>query len=310
MTTIDLRIDSSTLDKYKKCPRAWDYYHNQKRESAGWRSGLQFGICMHAALALKYKYPNGAVPRPEGAPWSVEFSQQDIMERFFSTAQFPPDDYRTLNYAQEVLRAYNAQYPYEPFVIPDPPEAHVEVAFERELGSFWSRHPGGDETLIRVLWSGRFDLLTEWAGEELWTVDHKTSSRGGAGYFNEYPVSTAQIGYVWAAEEIYGRPIRGFMINALFVRKITKSGQGITFERQKFTVTEEQIAEWKINTLNKIRIAYHDNLYVPNETQCVGRYGPCEYLDVCTQCHANRPGILSSNLYKPVTWSPTDFVED
>jgi hypothetical protein len=281
-----MNIDSSTLSRYTTCPQEYYYYKVLKREATGWRAGIEFGSIIHQCLDIRYR-----------GLGDIRDLQRKTLEKFYATARFEPGDYRDLNYAIGLLERYDATYPIEPFDVLPPTEQHIEVAFSVPL-----------PTLLGYKWTGRVDLVVRYPDNRIWTLDHKTSSIGGASFFDEYLNSQAQVGYVWAMEQVTGQPIAGFIVNAIFNRKITRTGDGITFERQLFHVTQEQKEEWLENTTNVIRQIERDEHFCQHKSQCARKYGKCEYLDVCSMPRNARERILASNMYQDVTWDPLKVV--
>lgn len=282
-----MTIDNSKLETFCKCPRAYYFKAICKRESNTFRAGLEFGSIIHKCLDIHYR-----------GIGDIKALQTKTLEDFYVTARFAPDDYRNLNYATELINLYTTKYQYEPFTITSPAESNIEFGFSIPIG------PDGD------LWSGRVDLSVTYPDDRLWTLDHKTSSIGGSTFFNEYLNNTPQPGYVWAAQKLTGRPHSGFIINAIFNRAPSKTGKGITFERQMFNLEQDPTwAEvWEENTvqiIRQIKSAELNGFYPQFRNSCMGRYGSCEYLEVCQQPKQSQMAVLNSNLYKDVTWDPT-----
>ena len=161
---------------------------------------------------------------------------------------------------------------------------------------------------IDIIWTGRLDMLYQ-IGDTITLLDHKTTSVMGATYFDDYDLSTAMIGYCLACDKL-STPfhVREFIINAIALRKITRTGKGVTFERRAFTVTDDMIAEWYRDitiTLEQFFGSILDHQYTPkNPKWCLGKYGTCSYHEVCTSCPSLRPSLLNSNIFQDVTWDP------
>ncbi|MHA2065406.1 MAG: hypothetical protein ACXABY_13605, partial [Candidatus Thorarchaeota archaeon] len=119
-------------------------------------------------------------------------------------------------------------------------------------------------------------------------------------------------GYMWAVEQILGIQPVGYRINCLLNRKPTKTGKGIDFMRDLIYMKWEQVEEWKNDTIAIIEdfVAHFLRAQYPMHTQwCKGKYGKCEYFDVCTLPPSQRHMMLDSPNYRTWTWDPIDQEE-
>lgn len=275
-----LFVDASTLERLH-CPRKLYNYWHRRRESNTPATGRDFGSAVHAVLA--HHYTKGRA--------SDDFLQQCINE-----ANLPDDDYRNIGYLKELYQGYCHEYPEEPFTLLQT-EPRTELSFAMPLGIVQD---------IPIVWTGRVDLPSFWPDGSCWNIDHKTSSIGGPTWWQEYECSLAQKGYVWALQQTLRRPIEGFMINAVFTRRITATGKGIEYARQKYPLEQQQIVEWRKNTLALIDIAItcfkHESF--PMLGPCVGKFRACDYLPVCSLPEDTRELVLLGPEYRDVTWSP------
>ena len=308
-----LFIDNSTLETFTTCPRQAQYYVCQKKEKSGERSALKFGGIIHKILEARYL---------RGDAFVTEQTEQAMVacaEREFSTYTAPLEDFRNYGTALNLIREYNSFYLAEPFTVLKSPEGkpYIEVPFAVPLGKITVnaevsvRNPDGSITLrtlesIQVMWQGRIDMIVEHEGR-LYILDHKTTSMLGPTYFREFELSSQFRGYTWAAEQLLGRTINGAIINALGVRKPTKTGQALEFQRKTITCDPAVLAEWQTDTLHIITdfIEMARRQHMPQHTKwCVGKYGMCQFFDVCTLPPDQRQQMLSTGDYKSVTWNP------
>lgn len=315
-----LHIDNSSLERGTTCPRSFLYNFALKRQKAGPRPALDFGRIIHKALEVRYR---NASHRPLA---QIEATQLQILGQEFETYIPPEDDYRTYQLACEAIMAYNARYPVEDFEPAFDPQGQplVETSFAVPLGFVVldlkdgqsltiqnnTQEPevvsGPCQLTIPVVWTGRIDLAYRREGR-LYLMDHKTTSMMGPTFYQDFDLSHATHGYCFALERITGTPVSGYVINALGIRKPTRTGKGLEFERKSVFVQPELLEEWQQDTLEIVRtlLSYFVEGYFPKHTKwCVGKYGACEYFDVCTMPPASRDIILSSGNYKDVTWTP------
>ena len=293
-TTVPLRdgalyIDASTLEgRYMSCPREYQYYGIYKRELVRSGAGLLFGKFMHEELLA---------PHYSG-------QHVDIEE---AITRFPvdlADDYRNAGYAKHVWNTYLETYPSEPFAVlkvDDKPV--VEKAFVLKVGSL--KMPWGP---LDIHWIGKIDAVVSW-GDQLSHIDHKTSSIGGESIWDQFANSTQQLGYTWAVQQLFGSQSNEFTINLVLTRKLTNTGKGIECMRQRFNVDQEAIAEFPQRVMSVVKRLFYDshNEEFPMHTSsCTRKYGKCDYLQVCKLAPSLREEMLSTSLYRDVTWSPLD----
>jgi hypothetical protein len=299
MTTLPpYYVDASTLEgRFCVCPRSYEYYRLRRREgnTPGRHIGRNFGTLVHRALADHYRGKN--ITPSEYYAWDSE------------DRGIPFDDYRDLSYFTKLLTLYRETYPVEPFEVvtfynteTKKDEPLVEKPFAFPLGSVET--PSG---ILPVIWTGVIDLAVRYPDGAVWVFDHKTSKVAGGTYWAQFQNSTAQRGYVRAVERALGTPVRGFIINALFVREPTKTGKGQELARQMYPLDWEWRPEWETNTLQsvaEVQDCTSRGTFPMHTNACVGKYGMCEYLDICQLPPESREAVLMSNAYKPVTWDP------
>lgn len=161
---------------------------------------------------------------------------------------------------------------------------------------------------IHVQWTGVIDLGLLSQGNK-WIMDHKTSSMGGDSFWQAFTLSQQLRGYVWAAQEITGHTYEGGVVNALFGRKPTEKGKGkeLELERKWLHYRPDQITEWRTGMVSHIEDLIHrlcKGVFPENSVSCVGKYGTCSYLDVCSMPPDMRLTMLASDQYADNVWNP------
>lgn len=284
-------LDNTALEKFA-CPQAFNLYVYERRQAAEDSAPLAAGNAIHLAMAARYKHENYndiAV---------VEPLMLDALRNGWSGID--PDDWRTLPLAENFIREYNKYYPIETFT---PIAEQVETPFLIQLGTCCG---------IEIWWTGIIDLkLYNGPGntEGTWIMDHKTASRYGGTYFDQFALASAQTGYAFASWKLTGDKPRGYEINALVWRAPTKTGTGFEFGRRRFFLQDWHYDQWLRDVLRKVEtiIHYRNEGYFPRETHQCGKwlgFSPCPYIHVCTADPDQRAGNLRSALYKDVTWNP------
>ena len=288
-----LFLDNTALEKITTCPRSAFYYLVRKREGDGKKGALNFGSGVHEGLA--YRYSNAGVYNDGECR---QKSCEKTHEHFLLNPQ-PDDEWRTADLAVRVVDKYCNENITEIFTVNKDSigKPVVECGFAVPIGEIDG---------IPIIWTGKIDVAIT-LEQGLWLMDHKTTSILGPTYFQQFYNAGQFIGYTWAYRQLTGQQPRGVLINAIAVRKPSKTGKEIEFARERIAYTNDQVNEWQNNTLNIIAtfLGYCNSGYFPMHTAwCHAKYGVCPYFDVCTLPTAQREILLTSRAYKDVTWSP------
>lgn len=291
----ELEFDNTKKELFETCNRAAEYYIIRKRELDREGAALLAGGVLHQALAQ----------RMQNLPGWGEKQHQTIIDAYVSTT-ISPEEWRTPELLIDAIISYNKTYPIdkEPFTVVD---NAVELPYRLLLGevTIGSTIPGfGHIQTIKCFFTGRIDAVVNW--DVPMVLDHKTTSMEGQSFYDDFKISSQMLGYTWACRQL-GYPVQGLVLDAIAWRKPTKTGKGTTFQRQRYYYSDDQIAEWKKDTFAHITdfLEHFCKGYFPKSTKwCFGKYGQCQYFDVCTQPVEHREGLLMSALYRDVTWSP------
>lgn len=286
-----LFLDNSALELISTCQRQAQYYILHKREKASDRSALKFGGILHKMLEANY--------RNLSASPDLRLSLMlDAATEGFASWSPDPSDYRNYDSAVGFAQRYIKEYPIEEFEVP---VSRVELPFATPIGEFAI----GGRT-IKIIWQGRIDLIPERSGT-MFFMDHKSTSMMGPTYFKEFDLSSQFKGYGWATKELMGiMPAYG-VVNALGIRAPSKTGKQYEFQRYSVRFTEDDLDEWRSDTMHLIGTFIQNYFagFFPRSTKwCVGKYGACQYFDVCILPRGQREMMLSTGDYKDVTWNP------
>lgn len=300
----ELLVDNSSKELFETCSRAQFYYTVMRREGIAERPSLFRGTVIHGALARRMLGVS-------------EADQLRYIMDAYKDKDFGPDEWRTCERAVETIQLYNKQWPAEtePFdlVVEDRNgRVAVEVPFKLYLGEAhldsWVETHAGRFFVKKVLvyWTGIIDAVISYSGILL-VMDHKTTSVLGTTFFDDFVLSSQMHGYVWAARKL-GWDCKGLFLDVLAGRKPTRTGIANEFQRQRYFYSEEHLAEWERDTFTLITdfLEHLCRGYFPKSPKwCFGKYGRCQYWDVCSQLPQNRKQMLDSELFKNVTWDPT-----
>lgn len=310
-----MSVDNSSLESFLFCNRLAQYKLVNNRSSHP-TAALTFGGIIHTGLEVYYKLKDTGLSRET-------LEDQCFSAMAISALEYPavdPTDYRSLAFAQTVLGRYIDKYSKETDFAPleIDGEKMIEYSFKSNLGHV-NIDLSNTEFLaelnlppeikdltsinVKLVWSGIIDMLVKETDGGVWLVDHKTTSMFGGDFFAQFEQSQQVIGYARAAQHIPN--FRGFIVNALVCRKDTKTGKGTEFHRSRFTYDQEKIDEWETDVM-AIVSEFLFNLqtsYFPKKTSwCLGKYGKCQFFDVCTSPINLREMVLHSNNYTDNVW--------
>ena len=287
-------IDNSGYSNIEECHRKADYYLMERRELDQNKDALVFGTNIHTALEARYRISTDMLSDVEQSTVFATLSDS------FMTNPVSEANYRNLDYAHRLMKKYLSEYPRESFdIMMVEGKPQLEVTFALPLGLI------GD---IQVIITGKIDLIYR-RGESYGIMDHKTSSVLGPTYYESLDMSTQPMTYLWAAKQIYGPPA-DIVFNVVGTRAPRKDGSiNFEFTRHQIAYNPEKIEEWRQEVLTNIAVyhsLYQQGKTTRNTNQCIGKYGRCPYLDVCSLPKNQRMQMLQSNLYKDVTWNPLE----
>lgn len=294
-----LRIDNSTLEKFQTCAKATEYYCVNGRERQG-SAALVFGGALHKALELHY----------------TGHSREECLisgMNCFNGFQVHPEEFRTPDFLAYVFDLYLMEYGLADFKPDDVEKAFSLHMFDLNVNAMLGVESSlllvdgnSDPIYVRTLhvfWSGKIDLKLANG-----IVDHKTSTQEGPTFFAQFQLSQPIIGYLWASRKIYNDPkLSNFILNAIFIRKPTKTGKGTTFTRYPYSYEDYQFEEWERDIRANVSTFVHSLItshFPKSPVWCVGKFGMCPYHEVCTQPPSLRSELLLSDYYTDVTWSP------
>lgn len=289
-------FDNSQLSDYRKCPRS--YY---LRHRLGWtldiqRMPLVYGTCMHAALDFLWQQETWNFDTQKGAieafmaAWVEEGMPADM-----SVDELTALGVRSPVYVPDIIDAYMDERQHifnssvllsseQPFAFPLPIE-----------GEIW---------LI-----GRLDKVIQTDNGKVVILEHKTSSeyRVNGGFKNDYidswQMSDQVDTYLFAGDLNFEGKVDELWVDALLVHKTARKFKFIPVSQNS-----DRAAAWLDDAIFWAeRIQYSDmsKHWPRNRESCVGKYGKCQFFDVCqfdTKCPG--PDDPTPPGYKVEFWEP------
>ena len=171
---------------------------------------------------------------------------------------------------------------------------------------------------IPIYYHGFIDLLISRNGL-LYVMDFKSTSQLGQSYWDDKKAIAQPKGYSWALEQLLGVKVHGYLIRAIRTvppPKYVAEGRPNTkgefkkisdwwdesLSQQSFELGPGELDEWKDNAIAQVKqFFYHHSqgLFPQNKSVCVGKYGKCQYYEVCSTFPvADREILLNSSLFK------------
>jgi hypothetical protein len=192
-----------------------------------------------------------------------------------------------------------------------------EVPFVVKLFDYWNEF-SKDAITIPVYYHGFIDLLVSQNGL-LFVFDWKSTSKLGQSYWDDKKAIAQPKGYCFAIEELLKVKMHGYIIRALrtieppqYVTNGTASKKGEfkkisdwwdeSLVEQRFDLGDGELNEWKNNAIEQVEQFlwhYSRGFFPQNKSMCVGKYGRCQYYEVChTFPSTDREILLNSELFK------------
>lgn len=322
-----LFISASFLERLETCPRSAEYYKLRNRIASGCASGLVFGGILHKALELHYRQSEFNTSKEV-----LEQKISTLLEQEFSVLSTPPDDHRTLNWAFEIYQHYAARHMSEeikPLRWAEPVPCKQCKAEQPEC--LWCNGTGKQSIMTElsfafelyqhkgtpVIYHGFIDLPVR-RGTQNFVVDYKTTSMLGQSFWDDKRMSAQQRGYAYAFNRLTGLPVSGYIVRSIRTAgmppsirdgKANRKGEvksqstwwEESFGEETYYLDTEDLAEWHTNTISLCEefFWHRERNYFPRKTQwCSGKFGRCQYFDVCSSRPQDRELMLTSGLYK------------
>lgn len=270
-----LNLQSSQIADYYRCPRMWYYKYKLNKVTAGNSHAIDRGSAFHYMMEHHYKDGedvDGMISFiKHGYP---ELSEEAILEGYMMFTSY--------------LNHYQDKDEYEFHVIDDKPA--IELEFKIELSP-------------TINFFGKFDAIMV-RNSKLYAWDYKTTGSYLSGnFFDKYELAYQTFVYSWAAKEIFGDKMSGFVIDAISCPK----SKNINFARRffPFLIVVDEFLEELYETTQYIEANLdNEEAFSHNYTSCAFQFGrKCTFAPVCMAPKERRQDILESGLYsdnKPI----------
>lgn len=295
-------FDNSMLSTFQRCPRKAFYHYYLNRAPDGINYPIQFGLGYHKYREILERiYIQKVV---NGSEELTQNSAEAWHEIAFATAlkvhdfTDPPLDHRKSYLDTERLRE-SCDLALERWMR-EKAQGKIHVLFTEQPVAV--PLPDIDEE-----YTGKMDQIVEWNGE-LWVRDFKTTSRMGKNYSDQFDPNNQMTGYVWMAEQLSGRRVKGVMIEVVYNTK----RNGPEFHPFLSTRSPQAIEDWLEEVQYEIETArrYEKDDRYPKRTTACRDYGGCFFRGACQKANwRTRENWLRSKTIRSV-WDPLNPEEE
>ncbi len=162
-------------------------------------------------------------------------------------------------------------------------------------------HPVTGEPL---LYSGRFDMIADYAGG-LYGEDDKTTSSLGASWAKQWDLRSQFTAYTWGARRS-GIELQGFIVRGVSILKTKYETQQAITPRPQWMV--DLWYQGLLADLADMREAWQSRRFRPNLDEACNAYGGCMFRKVCLSEPARQGSWLAMDFVRR-HWNPVTRVE-
>lgn len=305
-----IELDNSSFTNWDGCNLKGIFADALKLQPTRGIAPLVFGSAVHAGLEAYHR--EGDIEN------AIALAREDAISGGLPNVQ---DEKRNLSNLDPLLRGYAVDYSmriekFTPLLLGD--ELIIETPFRLPIFKLALPYKIDsdcsvirEETTYEVYWTGKLDMLSFWSDDNLWVVDHKTTSIMGEKFADDKQRSSQMLGYTWAARKIVESlpdlTVRGVLINAIALRKNGYDYKVFSLPMSDWAVNEWE-SEMKINLhiiMTNLLNSLQTGVVAPTREHCVTKYGKCPFFDVCDIKPNLRDRMLFDTDYFTVsTWSP------
>ena len=280
---IDNTIRSAFVSCPQKCYREYLQHFKPRDPSVHLHAGGAYAHGLEKARVAFYQ--DGL-----SADDSLALGLKALLE-FYGDFECPPDSAKSLERMLGALEYYFSQYPMatdaaKPALIAGG-KYGIEFSFAEPIPEV--THP---ETGNPLIYCGRMDMLTDFAGGR-YGEDDKTTSSLGASWSKQWDLRAQFTGYCWGAAQA-GIPLSGFLVRGVSILKTKYDTQQALTYRPLWMI--ERWYEQLTRDLTRMKECWSSGYWDYNLDESCNAYGGCIFKKVC----------LSQ---EPERWLETEFVQ-
>jgi PD-(D/E)XK nuclease superfamily protein len=264
-------INSSLVSSFRACPRKAELEFLQhwrpKNLSVHLHAGGAYAAGLEAARKAFYLEGKSVA--------DSEAAGLETLLKEYGDYDCPEDSAKSLNRMAGALEFYFERYPFEddvavPVTLADGAKG-IEFSFVEPLPV---NHPVTGQPL---LFSGRMDMLVEYAGS-VFLLDDKTTSSLGASWPKQFDLRSQFTAYTWLANQA-GYPVTGALVRGVSILKTKYDTMQCLTYRPKWMV--ERWLEQTCRDLERLKQMWESGYYDYNIDESCNSYGACQFKQVC-----------------------------
>lgn len=290
-------LDSTIISAYRACPqkcfREYIQHWKPKTPSVHLHAGGAYARGLE--IARKAFYLSGQSEQD-----SIAAGLKALIE-FYGDFECPADSAKSLDRTAGAFEYYFTQYPMGsdkavPITLPSG-ERGIEFSFAEPLDI---THP---ETGDPIIYCGRMDMITDFAGG-VFGEDDKTTSALGATWPKQWDMRAQFTGYCWGAARA-GFPLSGFLIRGVSILKTKyETLQAVTY-RPDWMI--ERWYEGLLKTAADMLQSWESGVWSYDEADACSAYGGCLFKQVCLSRDPD-PWLEGSFIRR--VWNPLTRTEE
>lgn len=259
--------DSHAISRFQECEAAYEFSNVIKIQTREERRGIDRGTVIATLLEEYYRArKNGELTREKIF---------EIIAKHLDTSELSADDKDLIRFR---FMKYYGHYKNEnlEIIAVEPETAFSKVIYEDKDYLF--------------IYEGRPDIIFKTPGVNgiIYPADHKSRSQNHSIYF----YNNQAMGYCWASRTQH------FMYNFFGLQET--GGAEKWFERPTKVFTEDQILEWKEDTIEWFHRIARTTKFLRSR-RCQGKYGICEFHKLCETTTGFVKLDMMKRLFKPNT---------
>lgn len=308
-------IDSSLVAAFRACPTQAFYTYFQHWKPRGVSVHLHAGKAFAAgAEATRLAYYLGRYRVPDGAGGYTEVARATGLEREsiacglrvllaeYGDFECPADSAKS---AERMAGAF--EYFFSVFRLSEDKAVPVTIGEHRGIEVSFTQpvdfpHP---ETGEPILFTGRLDMLTEYAGQ-LFGEDDKTTSQLGASWARQWELRSQFISYSWGVRKL-GYDLAGFLVRGISILK-TKYDHAQAICYFPPWLVDEWYEQLVTRDLPLMRFMWESGKWGKNLSESCNAYGGCDFKSICLSDPAARSAWLEGS-FERRQWDPVTRTE-
>ena len=294
--------DNSMLSAYKSCPRQYYLRYGKHWRSEGTAAPLVFGLSWHAGQDVIWQFAKKVGNPSELARLAMaKFLETWEEEGFPATMGLEEIERlapRTPSIAHEMYENYIEQR-WKMLM-----DAEV-LAVEQPFAVPMPGHEG-------IFYVGRLDKVVSYNGQLL-VLEHKTTTEykidGGfrPTYVESWYTDSQVKGYQFGGG-LYFEGLSQVWVDAALVHKKMHHFFRFIPVAHQVNIIEEWIKDTN-NWVHRVEGDWKAGYFPRNEGSCIGKYGPCTFLNICRSTPDNALPEEAPAGYMHEEWQPFDVLK-